>query len=303
MNAGDWMDERPGTSTGRSEFVVITGMSGAGRSEAAKVLEDLGYFVIDNLPPSLIGRVVDLATGGPPGTRVALVVDARGGGFTEAIGELCRELDILRGKGGEVRVLFLEASDEVLVRRYEATRRRHPVAAERVVDSIARERRMLLELRATADLVIDTSDLNVHELRGKVQAAFGREEGDTGLLLTVSSFGFKYGLPLDADMVLDVRFLPNPHWVPELRPQTGLDAPVRDYVLSQKDTTAYMERVRDLLETALPGFIKEGKQYLTVAIGCTGGKHRSVALSEELAAWLRAEGFSVHVTHRDVERE
>jgi UPF0042 nucleotide-binding protein len=302
MSAGDWMDERPGATGDRSEFVVITGMSGAGRSEAAKVLEDLGYFVIDNLPPSLIGRVVDLATGGPPGTRVALVVDARGGGFTEAIGELCRELDILRGKGGEVRVLFLEASDEVLVRRYEATRRRHPVAAERVVDSIARERQMLLELRATADLVIDTSDLNVHELRGKVQAAFGAE-GHSGLLITTSSFGFKYGLPRDADMVLDVRFLPNPHWVPELRPQTGLDAPVRDYVLAQKDTTSYMEKVRDLLDVCLPGFVKEGKQYLTVAIGCTGGKHRSVALTEELATWLRAEGYSVHVTHRDVERE
>ena len=284
------------------QLAIITGLSGAGRTTAAKVLEDLGYFVIDNLPPSLIGRVVDLATGGPPGTRVALVVDARGGGFTEAIGELCRELDILRGKGGEVRVLFLEASDEVLVRRYEATRRRHPVAAERVVDSIARERRMLLELRAAADLVIDTSDLNVHELRGKVQAAFGRD-GHSGLLLTVSSFGFKYGLPLDADMVLDVRFLPNPHWVPELRPLTGLEAPVRDYVLAQKDTTAYMERVRDLLEVALPGFVKEGKQYLTVAVGCTGGKHRSVALAEELAGWLRAEDYSVHVTHRDVERE
>jgi RNase adapter protein RapZ len=282
---------------------VITGMSGAGRSEAAKVLEDLGYFVIDNLPPSLIGRVAVLATGGAGASsgRVALVVDARGGAFTEAVGDLGRELDALRGKGVEVRVLFLEASDQVLVRRYEATRRRHPVPGEGVVDSIARERELLLELRADADLVIDTSDLNVHELRGKVTAAFSGGQA-TGLRITVSSFGFKYGLPLDADMVLDVRFLPNPHWVPELRPQTGRDAPVRDYVLAQKDTARYMERLRELLEVALPGFVKEGKQYLTVAIGCTGGRHRSVVLALELADWLRSNGFGVHVDHRDVDR-
>jgi UPF0042 nucleotide-binding protein len=299
--SGDWLDERPGAEGG-SEFAVITGMSGAGRSEAAKVLEDLGYFVIDNLPPSLIGRVADLATAHGERSQVALVVDARGGAFNEAVGALMRELDVLRSKGATVRVLFLEASDEALVRRYEATRRRHPVQAGRVVDSIAMERRMLLDLRAAADLVIDTSDLNVHELRNKVRTAFGDEQGD-GLLVTVSSFGFKYGLPVDADMVMDVRFLPNPHWIPELRPQTGLDPAVRDYVLAQKDTTAYMERLRELLEVALPGFVAEGKHYLTVAIGCTGGKHRSVALTEQLAGWLREAGYSVHVSHRDVERE
>jgi UPF0042 nucleotide-binding protein len=282
---------------------VITGMSGAGRSEAAKVLEDLGYFVIDNLPPSLIGRVADLATGGAgvSAGRVALVVDARGGAFAEALGDLGRELDVLRTKGVEVRVLFLEASDQALVRRYEATRRRHPVPGEGVVDSIARERELLLELRADADLVIDTSDLNVHELRARVTAAFSGEQS-TGLRITVSSFGFKYGIPLDADMVLDVRFLPNPHWVPELRPHTGRDAPVRDYVLAQKDTARYMERLRELLEVALPGFVKEGKQYLRVAIGCTGGRHRSVTLAIELAEWLRAAGFTVHIDHRDVDR-
>jgi UPF0042 nucleotide-binding protein len=298
---GDWLDTRPDTARTR-EFVVITGMSGAGRSEAAKVLEDLGFFVIDNLPPSLIGRVADLAASGRESAHVALVVDARGGGFTSAIDDLCRELEVLRHKGAEVRVLFLEASDEVLVRRYEATRRRHPIPGERVVDSIASERAMLLELRATADLVIDTTDLNVHELRGKVQAAFGRD-GGAALRLTVSSFGFKYGLPLDADMVLDVRFLPNPHWVPELRPQTGAQPAVREYVLGRKDTLRYLERLKDLLDVALPGFVKEGKQYLSIAIGCTGGKHRSVVLAEELAAWLRAGGYSVHVTHRDVDRE
>jgi RNase adapter protein RapZ len=278
-------------------------MSGAGRSEAAKVLEDLGYFVIDNLPPSLIGRVADLATGGASASsgRVALVVDARGGAFAEAVGDLTRELDVLRSKGADVRVLFLEASDQVLVRRYEATRRRHPVPGEGVVDSIARERALLLELRADADLVLDTSDLNVHELRAKVTAAFSGDQ-PTGLRVTVGSFGYKYGLPLDADMVLDVRFLPNPHWVPELRPHTGRDADVRDYVLAQKDTTRFMERLRELLEVALPGFVKEGKQYLTVAIGCTGGRHRSVVLALELADWLRSSGFSVHVDHRDVDR-
>jgi len=296
------MDTRPDAGRAR-EFVVITGMSGAGRSEAAKVLEDLGFFVIDNLPPSLIGRVGDLAATGRESAHVAFVVDARAGGFTSAIDDLCRELEVLRRKGADVRMLFLEASDEVLLRRYEATRRRHPVAGERVVDSIASERALLLELRATADLVIDTSDLNVHELRGKVQAAFGSDGGGAGLRLTVSSFGFKYGLPLDVDMVLDVRFLPNPHWVPELRPQTGAQPAVRDYVLSQKDTLRYLERLKELLEVALPGFVKEGKQYLSIAVGCTGGKHRSVVLAEELAAWLRAGGYSVHVTHRDVDRE
>jgi RNase adapter protein RapZ len=294
------MDERP-RSGGPDEYVVITGMSGAGRSEAAKVLEDLGYFVIDNLPPSLINRVADLAGRSGP-TRVALVVDARGGGFTNAIDELAAELESLRNQGADVRVLYLEASDEVLVRRYEATRRRHPVPGTGVVESIGSERELLLELRGMADLVIDTSDLNVHELRQKVAAAFAAG-GDAGLRLTVSSFGFKYGLPLDADMVVDVRFLPNPHWVPELRPRTGQDPEVREYVLGRKDTARFLERLKELLEVALPGFVTEGKQYLTVAVGCTGGKHRSVAIAEELAAWLRSSGFGVHLTHRDVDRE
>ena len=197
------------------EFVVITGLSGAGRSEAAKVLEDLGYFVIDNLPPSLIGRVAELAVVGRDPTRVALVMDARGGAFTADVSELTTALDQLRAQDVNLRVVFLEASDEVLIRRFEATRRRHLVAGERVAESIALERDLLRELRADADLVLDTSDLNVHELRAKILAAFADEAA--GLLVTVTSFGFKYGLPLDADMVVDVRFLPNPHWVPELR--------------------------------------------------------------------------------------
>ena len=198
-------------------------------------------------------------------------------------------------------MLFLEASDEVLIRRFEATRRRHPVAGERVAESIALERDLLRELRADADLVVDTSDLNVHELRAKILAAFADEAA--GLLVTVASFGFKYGLPLDADMVVDVRFLPNPHWVPELRPLPGTDPAVRDYVLAQDDTGLFMARLEALLETALPGYVQEGKHYLTVAIGCTGGKHRSVVLAEELAGWLTDKGYRAHVAHRDVERE
>jgi RNase adapter protein RapZ len=291
-------EERPAAAA--VEFVIVTGLSGAGRSEAAKVLEDLGYFVIDNLPPSLIGRVAELAVTGREQGRVALVVDARGGAFASDASELHRALDLLRGKSISLRVLFLEASDEVLVRRFETTRRRHPVAGERVVESIASERSLLRELRADADLVIDTSDLNVHELRDKVLAAFSGEGG--GMLVTVSSFGFKYGLPLDADMVIDVRFLPNPHWVPELRPRTGLERPVRDYVLGIDETKLFMDRLRDLLEVALPGYVREGKQYLTIAIGCTGGRHRSVVLAEELAAWLDGLDFRTHVSHRDVER-
>jgi UPF0042 nucleotide-binding protein len=292
-------EERPAAAA--VEFVIVTGLSGAGRSETAKVLEDLGYFVIDNLPPSLIGRVAELAvTGSEQRQQVALVVDARGGAFASDVSELHRALVVLRGKSISLRVLFLEASDEVLVRRFETTRRRHPVAGEGVVESIALERSLLRELRADADLVIDTSDLNVHELRDKVLAAFSGER--RGMLVTVSSFGFKYGLPLDADMVIDVRFLPNPHWIPELRPRTGLEAPVRDYVLGLDETKLFMDRLRDLLEVTLPGYVREGKQYLTIAIGCTGGRHRSVVLAEELAAWLAGLDFRVHVSHRDVER-
>src|SRR6266567_1364826 len=283
------------------DFVVITGLSGAGRSEAAKVLEDLGYFVIDNLPPPLIGRVAELALVGRDRSRVALVVDARGGAFGEDVSELQRALEPLRALTITLRVLFLEASDEVLVRRFEQTRRRHPVAGERVVEAIALERELLRDLRASADLVIDTSDLNVHELRTRILAAFTDEAA--GLLVTVASFGFKYGLPLDADMVLDVRFLPNPHWVPALRPKTGQDTAVREYVLQQEGTKAFMDRVEALLEIALPGYVREGKHYLTVAIGCTGGRHRSVVLAEELGRWLAERRFRVNVTHRDMERE
>ena len=284
------------------EFVVITGLSGAGRSEAAKVLEDLGYFVIDNLPPSLIGRDAELAVVGRDPTRVALAMDARGGAFTADVSELSTALDQLRAQDINLRVVFLEASDEVLIRRFEATRRRHPVAGERVAESIALERDLLRELRAGADLVLDTSDLNVHELRAKILAAFADEAA--GLLVTVTSFGFKYGLPLDADMVVDVRFLPNPHWVPELRPLPGTDPAVRDYVLSQAGALEFVDRYLELLALVSGGYRREGKRYLTLAVGCTGGKHRSVAISEELGRRLaEVDGMAVRVTHRDLGRE
>jgi UPF0042 nucleotide-binding protein len=283
------------------DFVVITGLSGAGRSEAAKVLEDIGYFVIDNLPPSLIRRVADLALVGGERSRVALVVDSRGGAFGGDVSELTRALESLRSRNVRLRVVFLEASDRVLVRRYEQTRRRHPVEAERVGEAIALERDLLRDLRAAADLVIDTSDLNPHELRVRILVAFAGEAA--GLTVNVTSFGFKYGLPLDADIVLDVRFLPNPHWVPELRPRTGRDQAVREYVLAQDATKLFMERLEGMLEVALPGYVGEGKHYLTVAIGCTGGKHRSVVLAEELGAWLEEQDFKANVTHRDMERE
>jgi UPF0042 nucleotide-binding protein len=280
----------------RPSLAIITGLSGAGRTAAAKVLEDLGYFVVDNMPPSLIERVVDLATAqGSTVDRVALVVDVRGRAF---FGDLRATLEALAARDLDPRVLFLEASDEALVKRYEAARRAHPLSGpDRVIDGIGRERALLADLRAEADLVIDTTDLNVHELRERLVDAFG--EGSKGLVVNVVSFGFKHGTPRDADILLDVRFLPNPHWVEELRPFTGLDQPVRDYVLGQPETGVFLERLGALFDVMVPSFEKEGKHYLTIGIGCTGGKHRSVVLSEELAEHIRGLGSSVQVDHRD----
>lgn len=281
----------------RAQLAIITGLSGAGRTTAAKVLEDLGYFVIDNLPPALMGRVVELATA--PGSsvdRVALVVDVRGRQF---FGDLRQALAELEGLDVDQRVLFLEAADETLVKRYEAARRVHPLAgSDRVVDGIARERALLADLRAEADLVIDTTDMNVHELRDRLVDAFGHP-GAHGLAVNVVTFGFKNGTPRDADIVLDVRFLPNPHWVDELRPYSGLDEPVRDYVMSQPATKEFLTRLEGLLDVMVPGFVEEGKHYLTIAIGCTGGKHRSVVLGHEIAEHIRSLGVDVQVEHRD----
>ncbi|HVM13508.1 MAG TPA: RNase adapter RapZ [Egibacteraceae bacterium] len=279
------------------QLAVITGLSGAGRTTSAKVLEDLGYFVIDNLPPSLMERVVDLATA--PGSsvdRVALVIDVRGRRFS---GDLGGTVAGLRKRDLAPRVLFLEASDESLVKRFEAARRAHPLSGrDRVVEGIARERRLLANLRAEADLVIDTSDINVHELRDRLVDAFGGGRRD-GLVANIVTFGFKNGAPRDADIVLDVRFLPNPHWRDDLRPFTGLDEPVRTYVLEQPETGEFLKRLFELFDVMVPGFMKEGKHYLTVALGCTGGRHRSVVLGEELAAHIRSLGVAVQVEHRD----
>jgi RNase adapter protein RapZ len=288
--------------TQTSDVLIITGMSGAGRTEVTKVLEDHDWFVIDNLPPSLLGKVVDLAFApGSSVSRVALVADVRGRQFFD---ELLTTVRQLREGEGHVRVLFLEASDEVLVQRFEATRRRHPASGEGILEGIHREREVMAELRGTADLVIDSSTTNVHQLRDRVVEVLGMQD-QSPLQVTVESFGFKHGAPRDADVVLDVRFLPNPHWIDELRPYTGLDQPVRDYVFGQDLTPPYVAALESLLDASVPGYVREGKRYLTIAIGCTGGKHRSVALSEHVAAYLRrtAPDLRIAVEHRDLGRE
>jgi len=282
------------------KFTIITGLSGAGRSEAAKNLEDLGYFVIDNLPPALIDRMATLVSG--PGIKVkevALVVDVRGGEFFP---ELEKALMQLRDRGIPYTILFLEASDQAIVRRFEGTRRRHPLS-ERVIEGIRQERALMSGLREQADLVIDTTDINVHELRDRIRSFFLDAAPRTGLAVNVVSFGYKHGLPLDADLVLDVRFLPNPHWVDELRPLTGLNRRVRGYVLEQDAAQGFLARMRDLLAFLLPGYVKEGRHYLSIAIGCTGGRHRSVVIADEIARFLQEKGYPAAVVHRDIERE
>jgi len=280
-----------------SEFLIITGVSGAGGSTAADTLEDLGWFVIDNLPPALISKVAELVQVPGAGTeRVALVVRTE-----HYLDELIRALDQLRGTA-RVRVIFLEASDEVLVRRYESTRRRHPLGlTERVSEAIERERALLGPVKAMADVVVDTSDLNVHQLRDRLLDLFA-SESQTAMQTSIVSFGYKHGLPLDVDLVFDCRFLPNPHWVDDLRPLSGLDPPVRDYVCAQPDTGEFMARLDNLLALLLPAFVKEGKTYLSIAVGCTGGRHRSVVLAEELARLLRKQGFEPVVKHRDISK-
>ncbi len=278
-----------------SEFLIITGVSGAGRSQAADTFEDLGWFVIDNLPPALIGKVAELVQAPGAAERVALVV-----GTGHYLDEVGAALDSLRATSSRVRVLFLEASDEVLVRRFENTRRRHPLAeSERVTDGIERERALLDPVKSQADVVVDTSDLNVHQLRDRLLELFGND-AESAMQTSVVSFGYKHGLPLDVDLVFDCRFLPNPHWVESLRPLTGLDQPVRDYVAGQPETPEFLAKLDDLFSLLLPAYVKEGKSYLSIAVGCTGGTHRSVYIAEELAKLLEARGFRPMVSHRDL---
>ncbi|MEY2568635.1 MAG: RNase adapter protein RapZ [Actinomycetota bacterium] len=282
-----------------SEFLIVTGLSGAGRSTAADALEDLGWFVIDNLPPALIGKVTELV--GRPGSeteKVALVV-GRGG---EGVDELVPAIEQLRQSTERVRILFLEAADEALVRRFEGTRRRHPVFGEGVVEGIRRERSLLDSIKATADIVIDTTDLNVHQLRERLVDVFTNDDPANAMQVTVVSFGYKNGLPLDLDNVIDCRVLPNPHWVDELRPLTGLDEPVREYVLGQPETKDFLDKLDELFALLLPLYVREGKSYLSIGVGCTGGHHRSVVLAEELARRISDLGFNPLVVHRDVNR-
>jgi UPF0042 nucleotide-binding protein len=282
-----------------SEFIVITGLSGAGRSNAGDDLEDLGWFVIDNLPPSLIPKVAELA-GAPASStdRVALVVGT--GPYHD---EVMPALDELRAQSGRVRIVFLEAATEVLVRRYEGTRRRHPLAdTQSLAEAIEAERAILGPVRERADVVVDTTDLNVHELRERVIDLFGREDHDRSMQTMVMSFGYKHGLPLDVDLVIDCRFLPNPHWEEDLRPQTGLDEAVREYVLGQPLTADFLQRLGDLLRLVVPGYVEEGKSYLSIALGCTGGHHRSVVIATEIARLLEDLGHAPTVTHRDIDR-
>jgi RNase adapter protein RapZ len=282
------------------DLAIITGMSGAGRSTTANVLEDLGWFVVDNLPPALLPTLAELG-GRSRGdvARMAAVVDVRSRAF---FADLTAALAQLAADGSDPRIIFLEASDDSLVRRHEAVRRPHPLQGDgRLVDGITREREMLRDLRAEADIVLDTTDLNVHELGAKVLAAFDQDE--PGLHATVMSFGFKYGLPVDADLVVDCRFLPNPHWVPELRPLNGTDEPVRTYVMAQQGADEFLDTYERLLTIIGDGYQREGKRYATIAVGCTGGKHRSVAMTEELARRLASHGVEASVVHRDLGRE
>jgi UPF0042 nucleotide-binding protein len=282
-----------------SEFAVITGLSGAGRSQAAGDLEDLGWFVVDNVPAALIPKMGELAgADGSAFDRVALVV--RSG--VQDVDEVLAALAALDDGSRSVRTVFLDAATDVLVRRYESTRRRHPWAADgrNLADAIEHERTQLQPIKAIADVAVDTSELNVHQLRARMMELFG--DAEDGMRVNVVSFGYKHGLPLDVDIVLDCRFLPNPHWIDELRPLTGRDEAVRDYVLGQPEAAGFLERLDGMLELLLPAYAREARTYLSIAVGCTGGRHRSVAIADAIAELLRGHGYDPSVTHRDVAR-
>ena len=289
---------RTGSVSRVSEFVVITGVSGAGRTQFGDSLEDLGWFVIDNIPVELIPKVAELARFKERGTPVALVVGSGGD-----LAEIGPALDELRGSGAGVRIVFLDASTPTLVRRYGESKRRHPLAAQAgtVAGAIDVEREVLAEVRQAADIVIDTSELNVHDLRSRVNDLFAESDGSR-MQVTLQSFGFKHGVPADVDTVFDCRFLPNPYWIDELRDLTGLDPAVQDYVRSMGLTGEFLRRIEDLFDLLLPAYVAEGKSLLTIGFGCTGGHHRSVTIVETVAEWLRSKGIEPRVRHRDISK-
>ncbi len=279
------------------QVVIITGMSGAGRSHAANVLEDLRYFVVDNLPADLIVDVVERSgVGDESRDRFAVVVDARGGVTADQMSEAIK---LLRQKGLRTTVLFLDADDRVLIRRFEESRRPHPIAASTLNEAIAKERANMREIRGLADIIADTSELNVHELADRLRNAFARGLPERQMQIDITSFGFKRGVPRVIDLLFDARFLPNPHWQPELRPLTGVDAPVREYVFAQDEANEFLAKVVDLLDFVIPYYEQEGKAYLTIGVGCTGGRHRSVAIAEAIGRHLRDGDLHVTVHHRD----
>jgi len=294
--------QMPRVDPKRPEVLIITGMSGAGRSQAASVLEDMGWFVVDNLPPAMIDPLVALtAKSGSQVDRLAFVVDVRGGQY---FSQLAESLDHMKANGIPYLVLFLDASNEVLVRRYEQVRRPHPLQGDGgILDGITEERRVLAPTAHRADVVIDTSDTSINELARQIRAAIGVEAAPDKLRINVVAFGFKYGLPLDADNVADIRFLANPYWVEDLRPLTGHDAPVRDYVFAQPGALEFAEKYVEALAPVLKGYIREEKRFTTIAFGCTGGKHRSVAMANEVARRLREQGHAVSVLTRDLGKE